>query len=274
MSHEIPSRSQLEDLLGFAQQLADAAAKITLSHFRTDLNIINKLEADFDPVTKADKDAEAEIRVLIDSKFPNHGILGEEHGSRESQNGLTWVLDPIDGTRAFITGSPMWGTLIALNYNGRPILGVLDQPFMGERFWGVSLEDWRDAGLIDSNGARSLKTRACPDITNAVISTTTPEVFADGDELSAFDELRGVCQLTRYGGDCYGYAQLAMGFMDFVVESSLQPYDIQAVIPIVEGAGGIVTNWNGGNAAQGGRTIAAGDKTAHAAALKHLAIAD
>ncbi len=262
-------RSQAEELLAFAGRLADAAAAVSLKHFRTRLAVENKKAGGFDPVTAADKGAETAIRALIESTHPDHGILGEEHGALRTRSGFTWVIDPIDGTRAFITGSPMWGTLIALNDGERAVIGVLDQPFIGERFWGVSLPGWREAGHVRGRERRRLETRECTRLAEACLSTTTPEMFK-GDDRAPFDTLMRDARLTRFGGDCYQYGLLAMGFLDLVVEVTLQPYDIQALIPIIEGAGGAVTTWEGGAADAGGRVIAAGDPRVHAQALEIL----
>lgn len=261
-------RTQGEELLAFAGLLADAAAAVTLSHFRSPLAVDNKRAQGFDPVTAADRGAEEAIRRLIGEHHPEHGVLGEEAGHKRGGD-LTWVIDPIDGTRAFITGSPLWGTLIALHDGERAVLGVLDQPFLKERFWGVSLPTWREAGLVTPSGRRALTTRACAHLGEAVLSTTTIETFK-GSERRAFEGLMGRARLTRFGGDCYQYGLLAHGFMDLVVETGLAPYDIQALIPIIEGAGGAVTDWHGRAADQGGSIVASGDPRAHAAALEAL----
>jgi len=263
------NRSQAEELLAFAHRLADAAAKVTLAHFRTPLSVGNKSEDGFDPVTEADRGAETAIRALIEKTYPGHGILGEEHGASRSRDGFTWVIDPIDGTRSFITGSPLWGTLIALNDGERPVIGVLDQPFLKERFWGVSMPDWREAAIETPEKRLSLATRACPRLADAALSTTTIEMFK-GLEREQFEALMSRVRLLRFGGDCYQYGLLAHGFMDLVAETRLAPYDIQALIPIIEGAGGAVTNWQGGPADQGGNVVAAGDPRTHAEALEIL----
>lgn len=265
----VADRSQAAELLAFAHRLADAAARVTLKHFRTAIRADNKSGTGYDPVTEADRGAETAIRTLIEQTYPGHGILGEEHGKVRSRDGLTWVIDPIDGTRSFITGSPLWGTLIALHDGVRPIIGMLDQPFLKERFWGVSMPKWREAVLETPGGRQALATRACPRLADAALSTTTPEMFK-GAERAAFEKLMAGVRLMRFGGDCYQYGMLAHGFMDLVVETRLQPYDIQALIPIIEGAGGAVTNWQGGPADQGGSVVAAGDARTHAAALEIL----
>ena len=261
---------QIEELLAFAHRLADAAAEITLKHFRTELPVENKHSHLFDPVTKADKDAEAAIRRLIEASYPAHGILGEEHGRAASKDGLTWVIDPIDGTRAFITGNPLWGTLIALSDETGPLIGICDQPFIGERFWGTRAAGRGTAFYRRAGEVKALRTRPCASLKDATLSTTTTEVFGSPEELKAFHTLSGQVRLTRFGGDCYQYGLLAYGFLDLVVEATLKPYDIHALIPIIEGAGGVVSTWEGTSANEGGRIIACGDPRLHQAALKVL----
>lgn len=267
------SDSQIDEYLAFARRLADAAAAITLKHFRTRLDVENKLDAGFDPVTLADQGAESAIRALIERTYPRHGILGEEHGSFDGTDGLTWVIDPIDGTRSFISGSPLWGTLIALSSGDGPIIGLLDQPFMGERFFGVLNGARRESFYARMGKTVPLKTRPCAGLAEATLSTTTPEMFNTPQKARAFGALQSRVRLMRYGGDCYQYAQIAMGFLDLVVEAGLKPYDIHALIPIIEGAGGIVTAWDGKSANAGGHVIAAGDARAHAAALAAIQVA-
>jgi myo-inositol-1(or 4)-monophosphatase len=264
------SNSEIDEYLAFAHRLADAAAPITLGHFRTKIDVHNKLEAGFDPVTLADKGAESAISALIESTYPQHGVHGEEHGKRASANGLTWVIDPIDGTRSFITGSPLWGTLIALSDETGPIIGMLDQPFIGERFFGVLSGTRRESFYVRDDRKTPLKTRSCTGLAEASLSTTTIEMFDTPNKARALNALQGEIRLMRYGGDCYQYAQVAMGFLDLVVEAGLKPYDIHALIPIIEGAGGIVTMWDGSPAIEGGNVIAAGDARAHQAALKAM----
>lgn len=231
-------------------------------YFRSGLEVTDKKdkgEGRYSPVTAADQGAEAAIRALIQAEHPDHGILGEEHGHENPGARLTWVIDPIDGTKAFITGLPTWGTLIALNEGGRPVLGVMDQPILGERFTGGP-----DGAFL---GATRLRTRACPRLAEAKLCCTEPDMFAPGAEREAFDRLARQVALRRFGTDCYAYGMLAHGFVDLVVEASMAPWDIQALIPIVERAGGVVTNWEGGPAADGGRVLAVGDPRLHAEVL-------
>lgn len=251
----------------FACTLANAAAEITLKHFRSDLSVDNKLEGNgFDPVTIADRDAETAIRALIEKHYPEHGILGEEHGAKSGTSPFKWILDPIDGTRSFIAGVPIWGTLIALNDGDAPVVGVMDQPYTAERFVGRPGR----AEFLRGNERTNLSTRPCLGLSDAILGCTDPAMFAKAGEVNAFTSVSSKTRLTRYGTDCYFYCLIAAGHADLVIESSLQPYDIQALIPIVEGAGGIVTNWQGGDAQNGGRIIAAGDKRVHAEALEIL----
>jgi len=249
--------------IAFAHELADAAAAVTIPQFRNLKDVDNKLAGDdFDPVTIADRGAEQAIRNLIDTHHPGHAIWGEEFGEKPGQDGetLQWVLDPIDGTRQFISGMPTWGTLIALNDAGVPKLGMLDQPFTGERFYACH---GMGAFLRHQNQLEKLSTRPCARLSEATISTTSPECFKS-DELALWEKAAQSAKLARYGGDCYGYAMVAAGHMDAVIESGLSAYDIQALIPLVEEAGGIVTSWQGGDAAQGGSALACGDKALHA----------
>jgi myo-inositol-1(or 4)-monophosphatase len=216
----------------------------------------------FDPVTEADRAAEVAMRQLIKRSFPTHGIIGEEFGAEREDADYVWVLDPIDGTRAFIAGLPTWGTLIGLNRAGRPVFGMMHQPFTGERFFG----DGGSATFRGPGGERRLHTRRCASLGDAVMATTSPKLFS-GNALRAYDRVESVARLARYGCDCYAYCMLAGGHIDLVVEAGLKPYDIAALIPII---GGVVTTWDGGPAANGGAIVAAGDRRVHAAALELL----
>ncbi len=249
-----------------AERAADAARSAILPYFRqTNLQADNKLEDGFDPVTVADREAELAMRAVIESFRPDDGILGEEYGSKPGVSGRTWVLDPIDGTRGFVSGTPTWGVLIALSEDNGPILGVIDQPYVGERFvGGRGTSHW--TGPL---GRRPLSTRKTTSLDNAVVFTTFPEV-GTSIEQNAFRSVAENCQLTRYGMDCYAYALLAAGQIDLVIEAGLNAYDIQAPIAVIEAAGGMVTDWNGGPAYQGGRALAAANADIHAAALKIL----
>lgn len=242
-------------LLSFADALADAAREAILPYFRADHSVTDKGGAGrFDPVTDADKAAERAMLALIEREFPDHGVLGEEYGERAGPSGYQWILDPIDGTRAFISGLPTWGVLIGLYYEGHPVVGVMDQPFTQERYRG-----WNEGANFTSRGAtKPLKTRTRASLSGAIFATTDPYLFHD-DEAEAFARVRRKARLVRYGYDCYAYCMVAAGHIDGVIESGLKPFDIAALIPILIGAGGGVSSWDGGDAAQGGRVLAFGD---------------
>ena len=256
----------LAGLVAFAHDLADRSGRVILPHFRAGVGVDNKAGPDeYDPVTIADRDAESAIRARIKEVHPDHGILGEEHGFEAGAGKLTWVIDPIDGTRAFIAGLPLWGTLIALRDEHRPIVGVMDQPFTGERFVASAL-----GGEMRRGAARTqLRSRACAKIEDAVVMSTNPHLFPP-NELEVFDAVRARARLVRYGGDCYAYAMIALGTVDAVIESGLKPYDIQALVPIIEQAGGVVTTWSGGPPDDGGQILAAGDRALHDALMTAL----
>jgi histidinol-phosphatase len=249
----------------FLDTLADAASAAIMPHFRQTFAIDNKWETGFDPVTVADKNGETAIRALINETYPEHGILGEEHGPENLDAEHVWVLDPIDGTRAFITGLPTWGTLIGLRTNGTPKLGMMMQPYVGERYGGDCETAWYQGPLGDS----SLKTRSCARLEDATIFTTTPAIFTS-EERAAFDRVEASTQLSRYGTDCYAYCMVAAGHGDAVIESGLEAYDIVALVPIIEGAGGVITTWTGGSPSDGGQIVASGDPNLHDILLREL----
>jgi histidinol phosphatase-like enzyme (inositol monophosphatase family) len=242
----------LEDLL---IALARAAGEAALPFFRGDFAQEDKNAGGrFDPVTEADRAAEAAVRKLLAEHRPQDGIVGEEYGAEREDADLVWVVDPIDGTRAFISGLPLWTTLIALRREGRPWLGLIAQPYLGEMFVGGP----SGSRLITAAGERPLRVRPCPLLTDAVISTTDPELFS-GAEFGAFAQVRDAARLTRYGCDAYAYAMLAMGRMDLVIESGLKPWDWEPLVPVIEGAGGVVRNWRGQAPDARGQIVAAGD---------------
>lgn len=260
------SERERKDLRAVAEEIADAAREVTLRYFRADsLPVDNKETAGFDPVTEADREAEQAMRAILAKRRPEDAIYGEEFGKTKGQSGLTWVLDPIDGTRAFISGAPSWGVLIGLDAGQGPVLGVIDQPYIGERFMG----GFGRAHLQRGNETRRITVRKCGALADATLMTTFPEVGIKAEE-AAFKKVSSRCRLTRYGLDCYAYALLAMGKIDIVIEAQLKAYDVQGPIGVVEGAGGIVTNWQGQPAHNGGQLIAAGDPEIHAEALKIL----
>ncbi len=255
-----------DDLSEFFARLADAAAAAVLPHFRTALAVESKGTAGFDPVTIADRAAERAMRELITAAFPDHGILGEEIEAVRLDAEHVWVLDPIDGTRAFISGLPVWGTLVGLTRAGRPVAGLMAQPFTGERFQATG----GGAVYHGPGGSRPLRTRACGSLAEATLFTTSPRIFAPEDS-EGYERVERAARLTRYGCDCYAYAMVAAGHADVVVEAGLKPYDIVALIPVVEAAGGVVTTWDGGDPAGGGRIVASGDRRVQEAALRLLA---
>jgi len=253
-------------LTALAEDLADAARAETLARFRArELVVDNKAGTGFDPVTEADIAAERAMRAILAERRPGDGIAGEEMDEATGTSGRRWILDPIDGTRAYLAGTPCWGTLIALEEHGAPVLGLIDQPFIGERFLG----GFGQARYAGPHGSGPLGTRPPRPLSEAVLFTTHPEIGSDG-ERAAFEALARAVRLTRYGLDCYAYALLAMGQIDLVVEADLKPCDIAAPIAVIEAAGGRVTNWQGGPATAGGRVIAAANDRAHAAALEFL----
>ncbi|WP_083567750.1 histidinol-phosphatase [Hyphomicrobium sp. CS1GBMeth3] len=263
-----PSRSRYKELLVLAHDLADQSGAVIRPQFRRALAVANKAGADaFDPVTKADQAAERAIARMIRGRAPDHGVIGEEYGTERSDAAFQWVVDPIDGTRSFITGMPLWGTLIGLLHEGAPVLGLMDQPFTGERFWSGATQAYRR----EADGkARRMKTRACPRVKDAIVMTTSPDLFTTSAELDSFQRVSRETRMTRYGGDCYAYCLLASGFVDLVIEAGLKTYDIVALIPIVERAGGRVTTWDGRPATNGGQIVASGDPALHDKVLKLL----
>ena len=257
----------ISEFLGFAHELADASGEVICKHFRQAPSVASKGEA-FDPVTIADTKAEDILRDMISKRFPNHGILGEEGADKASGGGasLRWILDPIDGTRSFLMGLPLWGTLIALYDGDTPLLGMMNQPFTGERFEGSGEGSFHHRG-----GKRApLKTRSCSTIGEAILGATDPAMFR-GDEAVAFQRLATQVRMRRFGGDCYLYCALAAGWIDLVVESDLHYYDILPLIPIVQGAGGVMTDWNGSTLQGGGAVCASGNIQLHAKILELLA---
>lgn len=243
-----------EDLLAFAERLADAAREAILPHFRSAAEPTDKGVAAFDPVTEADRSAERVMRALIEETYPDHGILGEEYGEKPG-GPFRWTLDPVDGTRAFIAGIPLWGTLIALTEDGRPRIGLIDQAYLDERYVGSPNGSYSRIRGVE----RKLAVRKCEALKGAIIATTDPFLF-NGAEAGAFEMVRRTARLARYGCDCYAYAMLAAGHVDLVVESGLKPWDYLALVPVIEGAGGMVTNWRGEADLSAGQIVAAADR--------------
>ncbi len=250
---------QAQSCIPFFHTLADRAGEVILPLFRSDLSVSTKTadgEDGFDPVTEADREAEQAMRRLINEHYPDHGILGEEFGAENLDADYVWVLDPIDGTRAFISGLPLWGVLIGLRHQGSPAVGMVAQPYLGERFFGDA------SGSFLQRGGETvpIRTRPCPAISEMTLSTTSPNMFS-GEEWQRFEAVSGQAKLVRYGYDCYAYAMLAMGFIDCVIEAGLGVYDIEPIVPIIEGAGGCVTDWSGNRKQGPGQAVALGDKS-------------
>ena len=253
------------EIVKFLTQLCDLASDETLPRFRQNVTTENKCEGGFDPVTAADREAERKIRGAIMSQYPTHEIIGEEFGRYNEGAEFSWIIDPIDGTRAFISGIPVWGTLIGLYKNGVPLAGAMDQPFTGERF----ISDGVKTTYSRLGTTYQARTSSNKLFENAILMTTMPELFVDDDAL-AFRNLQEHCLLTRYGTDCYAFAMLSAGHVDLVIETGVQLYDIAALIPLVENAGGIFTDWDGNSNPKGGRVIAAANKQLHSSAIEVL----
>ena len=254
------------DFAAFVERLAEVSGETILPFFRTSLGVENKDPAGrFDPVTAADRAAEQAMRVLIRQSFPEHGIIGEEFGNEGVDAEYVWVLDPIDGTKSFISGMPAWGTLIGLTRLGEPVFGMMHQPFTREMFSG----DGGGARYLGPAGARELHVRRCEALSEAILFTTSPLLMNTADRAD-FQRVESKVRLSRYGGDCYAYCMLAAGHVDLVIETELKAHDIIPLIPVITGAGGIVTSWEGGPAGNGGRIVASGDPRLHEAALEAL----
>ncbi len=245
-----------------ANELADAARPIAARYFRTGVTVDDK--SDLSPVTIADREAETAMRELLTREVPDHGVFGEEHGAVRTDAEYVWVLDPIDGTKAFITGLPLFGTLIGLFHKGKPVLGIIDQPILQERWLGV------DGERSTLNG-KPISVRACAGIASAYMYSTAPSMFAGG-HARPHQALTEKVKLFRWGGDCYAYGLLAAGHVDLVVEADLKLYDYAALIPVITGAGGVMTDWKGKalDMQSDGAVVAAGDPAVHRAALDIL----
>ena len=261
-------RADLADYLAFAHRTAQSAGEAILPHFRRAIEIEDKRNfMGYDPVTVADRAAETVIRNAIKAAYPDHGIHGEEHGREQGTSPFTWVIDPIDGTKSFILGQLHWGVLIALHDGHGPVVGVAHQPFVGESFLGIAgeLAQWRRGDDV-----RALHTRPCAAVEEAIVVTTDPRQFVSDAERRALATVSADARFLRYGGDCYCYTQLAMGLVDVVIENGLQAYDVQALIPIVQAAGGVISDWSGGPCDQGGSVIACGDPALHRELIRRL----
>lgn len=259
------SAQQLAAFSSFAQTLTDHVRPLSRKWFRHPLAVDTK--ADESPVTQADREVEAALRDVIAQHYPDHGIFGEEFGSLHAEAEFVWSLDPIDGTRAFISGNPLWGTLLALLHRGKPVLGVIDIPMLDERWIGA-------AGSSTQLNGEDCRVSACTELRQAILYATSPDIF-EGAELAAFDALTQAARMRRYGGDCYSYGLLASGHVDLVVEAGLQPYDYLALIPVIEGAGGVITDWTGQplSLESQGRVVAAATPQLHRQAMRVLGAA-
>src|SRR3954462_5959836 len=259
------------DTIAFDNRLADASGAVIRPFFRQRIEVVHKPGVHaFDPVTEADRGAERAIRAIIERERPQDAILGEEYGEKLaglSANKWRWVLDPVDGTRAFITWRHEWGSLIALEHDGVPVLGILDQPVLGERFLGVNGR----SVLLTGDIRIPMKVRECPTLGDAILCATDPSSYMSPDQQAAFARVKAAVRMTRHHGDCYIFAMLAMGFVDMVIEGPLKRWDIAALIPIVEGAGGVITGWDGAPWRDGEAVLACGDRRIHRQALALLA---
>jgi len=255
----------LIELEGFALELAHTAGGIAQAYFRSTFAVDNKNEQGFDPVTSADHAIENVLRESIQAAYPDHGIVAEEFGNKAAASEFCWYIDPIDGTRSFLMGSPLWGTLVGLTHQGKPVFGLLAQPVLQEVFFGSPGGSW----LIAESKRTRLRSSGCTELQRARLASTHPRMFK-GDEQPAFERLAEASLLDRYGGDCYNYAMLAAGFVDLVVESGLKPFDIVPLVPMLEQAGCEVSSWSGGSVIDGGNVVAAASPELHAEALEIL----
>jgi histidinol phosphatase-like enzyme (inositol monophosphatase family) len=255
----------LIELEGFALELAHTAGGIAEAYFRSHFSVDNKDSQGFDPVTSADHAIEKVLRETIRTTYPDHDIVAEESGSTLTDAEFCWYIDPIDGTRAFMMGSPLWGTLVGLTDSGKAVFGLLAQPVLKELYFGSTAGSW----LITPDGRQRLKASGCNEIASARLASTHPGFFSDS-EREGFERLAAACLLDRFGGDCYNYAMLAAGFVDVVAEAGLKPFDIVPLVPILEHAGAVVTSWDGGSVLAGGNVVAAASPELHQQALERL----
>jgi len=244
------------DLTHFAIALAQASAREILPFFRRNVDVEVKDGPVWDPVTEGDRAGERAIRAMIEERYPDHGIHGEEYGVKEGRSGFTWILDPVDGTRSFVCGMPTWATLIGLNFEGRPVIGLMNQPVVGDMFYGNPEGAWHDYRGVTA----PIRARTGIGLSRASIGTTAPELYRSDRDRQAFERLRKKAQLTRYGGDAYFFCVMAAGHIDIAMDANLQAYDIAPLLPIVAGAGGVAAEWTGGNPADGGHVITAGSR--------------
>ena len=256
---DAPTSSDISDRLDLARALADHARTLTLPLFKSGMTVENKAGGSFfDPVTNADKDAEAALRDMIIAAYPQDAIVGEEFDDRPGTSGFIWTLDPIDGTRGFVAGIPVWSTLIAVSFGERPIIGIIDLPAMGqsgERYIGTPDGTTRE----DASGTAKLTARKASGLNDIILGCTEPLAMFTQGERASYEMIRRTAKFSRLGLDAYGYAMVASGRMDMIIEADLKPCDVRALIPVIEGAGGKLTDWHGGSAVNGGRVVAAGN---------------
>lgn len=262
----LPDPNELNDLLAFALHLAEQTEPVILPHFRADTAVSNKLQAGFDPVTVADTAAEKAMRQLIEERFPDHGIFGEELGIKEGTSPYTWILDPIDGTRSFIFGSVVWTTLIGLTYEGTPVIGVMNQPYVRETFFGSPA----GAFCRRDGSDRRLHVRPADRLSEALVTTTAPALYKSPQEVAFLEQIKSAARSIRYDGDAYFYSLVAAGQIDIALDAGLQSYDIAPLVPIIEAAGGVVSTWSREPATHGGNIIAAASRELYDKALALL----
>ena len=259
------ANKELQEMLDFAISIITRSGVIARKHFRSSLVINTKSETQYDPVTRADREIENFLHKHIQQQYPGHGIIGEEHGGSKGRR-YTWIIDPIDGTRGFISGSPMWGSLLGVMENNRPVLGLMHQPILRETFFAGPEATWLKSG----KNLKKIETSKKVSLDEAILYCTHPSMFNSKSELKAFQNVEKACLYSRYGADCYGYCLLAAGYIDLVIEADLQAYDIIPLIPVIKGAGGVITDWEGGQALKGGRVVAAANKKLHRQAMQLL----
>jgi len=264
MSNITLRQDQTQSFIDLGNRLADTSRSLLRGYYRRKLAVLDK--ADESPVTQADRECEAALRKQITATFPDHGIFGEEFGTERGDADFLWVLDPLDGTRAFITGRPMFGTLIALLYQDKPVMGMIDMPILGDRWIGAQ-------GQPTTLNGETCTSRRCEGLSDAYLSTVSPQAFPDAAAFGKFETVRSKVKNTSYGGDCYQYGMVATGFLDIVVEANLGIYDFLSLVPILEGAGGIITDWQGQPLTRksGDKVLACGDARVHADALPIVA---
>jgi histidinol phosphatase-like enzyme (inositol monophosphatase family) len=261
------TKEEVQELVEFGTNIVQESGEIALKYFRTNLDVSNKqLGGKFDPVTLADSEIEEYLRAKILESYPGHTVIGEEAGETSGTDAYSWLIDPIDGTRGFVAGSPMWGTLLGLMEDDECIVGLMNQPFVKETYIGSQA----GAFILNDSGKTQIHTSNKDQLSDAVLCCTHLSMYHTGKALDSFVKIAEICRFSRFGTDCYGYALLAHGFVDVIVEASLKPYDVMPLIPIVEAAGGVITDWQGNSVAAGGNVIAAANAELHAQAIKIL----